>query len=78
MQKNLDLIGSAEAADMLGIDRATVTRWVHAGTLVPFTRGSGRTGEFLFERSTVLSIAPVESASPADSTGVSSIDGTAA
>jgi predicted site-specific integrase-resolvase len=33
MTQNLELIGTTEAAVRLGVDRATVTRWVKAGRL---------------------------------------------
>lgn len=76
MHKQPDLIGSAEAAEILGVDRTTVTRWANAGTLTPFIKGSGRTGEYLFLRSDIL--ASANPAPAAGSAGAFSVDGTAA
>ena len=45
-----NLIGSAEACDVLGIDRSTLTRWVAAGKVSPSVRLPGRSGAMLFDR----------------------------
>ena len=52
-QTNSPLIGGQEAAELLGIDRSTLSRWVSAGKIAPAQRLNGRTGAFLFERSAV-------------------------
>ena len=52
MTKN-DLIGSAEAAELLGIDRATISRWVAAGRLTPAGKIPGLTGARMFHRKDV-------------------------
>lgn len=44
------LIGSAEACDLLGIHRGTLSRWVAAGKVAPAHRLPGHTGAFLFHR----------------------------
>ncbi len=51
MQKGDNLIGSAEAAALLGIDRATVTRGVKSGKYTTVGRMPGKTGVYLFDRS---------------------------
>lgn len=52
-----DLIGSAEACDLLGIDRSTLSRWVAAGKLDYWVQLPGTNGAFLFERRRVLTLA---------------------
>ena len=48
-----DLVGSAAAADMLNIDRSTLTRWVKSQKITPALTGSGKTGEMFFNRAAV-------------------------
>lgn len=50
---NDDLIGSAEAAEIHGIDRATFNRWVAAGRISPVVAFPGTRGARLFKRSDV-------------------------
>lgn len=54
---NLDLIGSAEAAKILEVDRSTFLRWAAAGKITPAVAGNGRTGEKFFNRSDVEALA---------------------
>ena len=49
-----DLIGTPEAASILGVSRATMTRWVQAGELEPATKLPGLTGAALFHRSDIV------------------------
>lgn len=55
--KSADLIGSREAALLLGINRSTFTRWVKAGRLTPAHSLNGRTGALVFFRSDVERLA---------------------
>jgi excisionase family DNA binding protein len=48
------LIGSAEACELLGIDRSTLTRWVAQDKILAAQKMPGQSGAFLFERSEVL------------------------
>ncbi|MCC2033894.1 helix-turn-helix domain-containing protein [Microbacterium allomyrinae] len=48
-----DLIGSAETARMLGVQRSTVTRRVAAGALAPLVIVPGYRGDFLFDRAEI-------------------------
>lgn len=48
-----DLLATVEAADVLGVERSTVSRWVEKGRLVPAQKLPGNTGAFLFKRSHV-------------------------
>lgn len=50
-----DLIGSAEAADILGLHKSTITRWVQAGKLTPALTGPG--GIYLFTRDHIEQLA---------------------
>lgn len=47
------IIGSREAAGILGVTVATVTRRVKAGTLAPLAQLDGRRGAFVFDRNDV-------------------------
>jgi excisionase family DNA binding protein len=46
-------VTAAEAADLLGVDRRTVVRYIEHGDLVPSQKLPGRTGAFLIEREAV-------------------------
>lgn len=39
---------SAEAAERLGVDRSTLSRWVASGRIKPVWKMPGRRGPFLF------------------------------
>jgi excisionase family DNA binding protein len=45
----LDLIGTTEAAQRLGVDRTTFFRWVQLGRIAPVMRLPGQTGAMLFD-----------------------------
>jgi DNA-binding transcriptional MerR regulator len=51
------LIGSVEAADILGVAPATITRWVAKGTITPAAKGPGQTGPFLFSLTEIVRLA---------------------
>ncbi len=46
---NPNLVGTAEAAHRLGIERSTISRWVAAGRLTPAVKLAGPTGAMLFD-----------------------------
>lgn len=48
-----DLIGTPEAASIIGVSRATMTRWVQSGELEPATKLPGLTGAALFNRADI-------------------------
>lgn len=48
-----DLIPSVEAAQILKVDRATVTRWATSGRLPTAAKAPGRHGARLFRRAVV-------------------------
>jgi predicted site-specific integrase-resolvase len=50
---NTDLISTAEAADILGVNIATVNRWAVAGRIEPTFTGPGKTGARMFARTEV-------------------------
>lgn len=54
------LIGSAAAAEKLGIDRSTLTRWVKREKISPVLTGSGATGEMFFDIAVVAALSPNE------------------
>lgn len=51
------LMGAEEAADVLGVHRATVLRWVAAGKLSVIHRGRGPNGAVVLSRREVERIA---------------------
>lgn len=51
------LIGSKTACEILGVDRATLTRMVQDGRLQPETKMPGRNGAFVFDQATVERLA---------------------
>jgi excisionase family DNA binding protein len=52
-----DLIGSDEAARLLGVDRATVLRWREDDTITAAVKMPGPTGAYLFHRADVEKLA---------------------
>lgn len=52
------LIGSAEAAAILGIDRSVLLRRVASGQLEPVQKLPAATGAYLFDRDAIEAIAP--------------------
>lgn len=48
-----DLIGSNEAAAILGITKPSLTRRIAAGTLEPLTQLDGPKGAFIFDRNDI-------------------------
>jgi excisionase family DNA binding protein len=59
-----DLIGSAEAARILGIDKPTLTRWVAAGRITPAHKLPGKNGAFLFHRADITALANERTTNP--------------
>ena len=57
MHMHADLIGSAEAAAILRVDRTTFNRWAARGDLPCVLRYPGATGPRLFTRSTITQLA---------------------
>lgn len=54
---NTTPITSAEACDLLGIDRSTLTRWVASGRLTPAFKAPGLRGPYFFHRTDVERLA---------------------
>jgi excisionase family DNA binding protein len=50
------MIGSLEASQILGVDRATITRWALEGRLA-YQRLPGQTGAYVFDRADVEKLA---------------------
>ena len=65
MHKPAHLIGSAEAAELLGVDRATFNRWVASGRVHATAQLPGRTGARMFSRTYIESL-PATAARPAE------------
>jgi predicted site-specific integrase-resolvase len=54
---NADLIGSKESCTILGIDKATLSRWVNAGHITAAHKLPGRNGAYLFTRQSIEALA---------------------
>jgi excisionase family DNA binding protein len=52
-----DLIGTNEACDILGVDKATISRWVAAGDILPAHKLPHKNGAFLFHRADIQELA---------------------
>lgn len=50
-----DVIGGIEAAELLGVDRGTLTRWMQLGQITPLKKVGARS--YLFSRAAVLAFA---------------------
>jgi predicted site-specific integrase-resolvase len=50
------LIGAAEAAEILGLERSTLTRWIQRERIKPLTQLDGKRGAYVFDRADVVSI----------------------
>ena len=53
MKLDATLIGSAEAARIMGVDRASFNKWVTRGDIVETFRFPGATGPRLFRRADI-------------------------
>lgn len=52
------LIGSQEAAAILGVDRSTLNRMIRRGEVTPLTKlGDGRTAAWAFDRAQIEALA---------------------
>lgn len=52
-----ELLGSTEAAELLGVTRRQITRYALSGKLPVALKTKGRTGTYLFRRSDVEALA---------------------
>jgi excisionase family DNA binding protein len=59
----MDLIGTAEAATILGLDRSTLVRMVASGDVTAVTLTSGRTAPLFFHRSDIEALRDTRKAS---------------
>jgi excisionase family DNA binding protein len=50
------LIGAAEAAEILGLQRSTLTRWIHRGAIKPLAKLDGGRGAYVFDRAEILAL----------------------
>jgi len=57
MPKNAPLIGSAQAAKVLGVSRATLNRWAVAGHVPTVIEMDGATGARLFDADVIDALA---------------------
>lgn len=53
MTQTSELIGAAEAARILGVNRSTVTRWAQSGRITPHTKLPTTNGALVFNRADV-------------------------
>jgi predicted site-specific integrase-resolvase len=62
MHRNAPLIGSAQAAKVFKVDRATFNRWVKAGRIPIAVEMDGETGARLFDADVIDQLAAREAA----------------
>lgn len=67
-----DLIGTAEAARLLGVSHRTIHRLVEAGEISATRAPGGQNGSFLFPRTDIEAVAQDRAASGTDLDGASS------
>ena len=61
-----DLVGTAEAAEMLGVSARTVKRYAKAGhPLLVVTKMNGDTGAYVFQRADIERLAATRNKEPA-------------
>ena len=51
-----DLIGAATAAEILGLERSTLTRWIQSNRIKPLAKLDGERGVYIFDRSEVVQL----------------------
>ncbi len=56
MPQQLEMLTTAQACQVLGIERTTLTRWVAAGRIKPAHKLPSRNGAFLFHRDDVKAL----------------------
>lgn len=44
----MNIISTKQAAQVLGVNRSTIARWVHTDKLVPVLKLAGKRGGYLF------------------------------
>lgn len=59
---NDDMIGTAEAAKLLGRSHRTIKRWAQQGLIPHTTKLAGSRGAYLFNRQTIERLADQEGA----------------
>lgn len=72
MPKTPRLIGSAQAAKILGVDRATVNRWAQAGYLEAAYEPDTETGARLYDPDVVDQLAAARKTEAASTAGAAS------
>lgn len=55
---SIDLVSSAQAATIHGVDVTTINRWAKSGRLRVVVKAPGRTGANLFDRAEVEALLP--------------------
>lgn len=69
-----DLLGTVEAAEVIGVERSTLSRWIASGRIETAHKLPGRTGVMLFDRREVERVrdeyaAQLAPAAPSSPTG---------
>lgn len=65
MPKTDELIGTAAACRLLGLDKSTLTRWAIDGTITPALKLPSRNGALLFHLSDIEAIREARDRTPA-------------
>lgn len=53
LMPNPDLLSTTQAAEVIGIERSTISRWVQQGLMKPTLKLPGQQGAFVFDASEI-------------------------
>jgi excisionase family DNA binding protein len=73
MTSDAALVGSAEASEILGVDRSTLLRWAAAGRIKGIKLGP-ETAPFVFDRAEIERVAAEIERSATDGTGSEAVN----
>jgi len=64
LQPLTDLLTKSEAAEYLGVDTSTISRWLTQGKITAAKKIPGRSGGYIFDRAEILRVAAERKENP--------------